>query len=117
MADAVDIQKAVGVGSLAFGAIAALTPRLFLGMYGVPDEANIRTMTRIWGTRTAALGALVFTLEGSEDMKKLASVNAAMNATDAVMIAASGGIPTRARVLGSLTSAAFAGALAYVLNQ
>jgi hypothetical protein len=33
------------------------------------------------------------------------------------MIAASGGIPTRTRVLGSLTAAAIAGALAYVSNQ
>ena len=117
MAGADDIQKAVGVGSVAFGAIAALTPRLFLGMYGVPDEANVRTMTRIWGTRTAVLGALVFTLEGTENQEKLMTMSAAMNAADAVMVAAAGGVPVRARVLGSLTSAGFAGALAYALNQ
>ena len=112
-----DIQKAVGVGSVAFGAIAGLTPRLFLGMYGVPDEAHIRTMTRMWGTRTAVLGALVFTLEGTENNKKLMTLTAAMNAADAVMVAAARGVPGRARVLGSLTSAAFAGATAYALNQ
>lgn len=117
MAGADDIRKAVGVGSVAFGAIAALSPRLFLGMYGVPDDANVRTMTRVWGTRTAVLGALVFTLEGAEDKRKLMSMSAAMNAADAVMVAAAGGVPVRARVLGSLTSAAFAGALAYALNQ
>jgi hypothetical protein len=117
MARADDIQKAVGVGSVAFGAIAALTPRLFLGMYGVPDEANVRTMTRIWGTRTAVLGALVFTLEGTENQQKLMTMSAAMNAADAVMVAAAGGVPVRARVRGSLTSAGFAGALAYALNQ
>ena len=117
MAGADDIQKAVGIGSVAFGAIAALTPRLFLGMYGVPDEANVRTMTRIWGTRTAVLGALVFTLEGTENQQKLMTMSAAMNAADAVMVAAAGGVPVRARVLGSLTSAGFAGALAYALNQ
>jgi hypothetical protein len=117
MAGADDIQRAVGVGSIAFGAVAALTPRLFLGMYGVPNEANVRTMTRIWGTRTAVLGALVFTLEGTENQKKLATMSAAMNAADAAMVAAAGGIPTRARVLGSLTSAGFAGALGYALNQ
>jgi hypothetical protein len=117
MAGADEIQKAVGVGSVAFGAIAALTPRLFLGMYGVPDEANVRTMTRIWGTRTAALGALVFTLDGAENKQKLMTMSAAMNAADAVMVAAAGGVPVRARVLGSLTSAGFAGALAYALNQ
>jgi hypothetical protein len=33
-----DIQKAVGVGSVAFGAVAVLTPRLFLGVYGLQEE-------------------------------------------------------------------------------
>lgn len=117
MAGAGDIQKAVGVGSVAFGAMAALTPRLFLGLYGVPNEANVRTMTRIWGTRTAVLGALVFSLEGVENRQKLAAMSAAMNAADAIIVAAAGGIPARARVLGSLTSAGFAGALAFALNQ
>ena len=117
MAAADDIQKAVGVGSVAFGAVAALAPRLFLGMYGVPDDANVRTMTRIWGTRTAVLGALVFTLEGTESQQKLMTLSAAMNAADAAMVATAGGVPARARVLGSLTSAGFAGALAYALSQ
>lgn len=117
MAGADDIQKAVGVGSLAFGAVAALTPRLFLGMYGVSDDAGVRTMTRLWGTRTAVLGALTFTLEGTENKKQLMTLTAAMNAADAAMVAAAGGLPARTRVLGSLTSAGFAGALAYLLNQ
>ena len=117
MAGADDIQKAVGVGSVAFGVVAALTPRLFLGMYGVPDDASLRTMTRLWGTRTAVLGALVFTLEGTENKQKMMTMTAAMNAADAAMVATAGGVPVRARVLGSLTSAGFAGALAYALNQ
>ena len=117
MAGSVDIQKAVGVGSVAFGAVAALTPRLFLGMYGLPDEVNVRTMTRLWGTRTAVLGALVFTSEGTENKQRMMTMTAAMNAADAVMVAAAGGAPVRARVLGSLTSAGFAGALAYALNR
>lgn len=116
MVDVEDIQKAVGVGSIAFGTVAVLTPRLFLGMYGVPDEPNVRTMTRIWGTRTAVLGALVFTLEGAENQQKLMTLSAVMNAADSAIVAASG-VPARARVLGSLTSAGFAGALAYALNQ
>lgn len=116
MAGADDVQKAVGIGSLAFGAVAALAPRVFLGMYGVPNDANVRTMTRLWGTRTAVLGALVFTLEGTENKKTMMTMTAAMNAADAAMVAASD-VPGRARVLGSLTSAVFAGALTYVLNQ
>lgn len=117
MAGADDIQKAVGVGSVAFGAVAALTPRLFLGMYGVPDDANVRTMTRLWGTRTAVLGALVFGLEGSGNQRTLMTMAAAMNAADTAIVATAGGIPARARALGSLTSAGFAGALIYALSQ
>ena len=117
MAGAEDIQKAVGAGSLAFGAVATLTPRVFLAMYGVPDEASVRTMTRIWGTRTAALGALMFSVEGAENKRRMLTVAAAMNAADAALVAGSRGAPARARVLGSLTSAGFAGALAYALNQ
>ncbi len=117
MAGSDDIQKAVGVGSVAFGAVAALTPRLFLAMYGVPDEPNVRTMTRLWGTRTAVLGALVFTLEGTENKQSMMTMTVAMNAADAVMVASAGGVSVRARVLGSLTSAGFAGALAYALNH
>ncbi|SES42715.1 protein of unknown function [Pedococcus cremeus] len=117
MAGAGDIEKAVGAGSVAFGAVATLSPRLFLGMYGVPDEASVRTMTRLWGTRTAVLGALLFALEGTQNRQRLMTMSAAMNAADALMVAAARGIPARARVLGSLTSAAFAGALAYASNQ
>jgi hypothetical protein len=116
MAGSDDIQKVVGVGSVAFGAVATLTPRLFLGMYGVGDDANVRTMTRLWGTRTAVLGALLLTLQGTENKQTMMTMSAAMNAADAVMVAAAGGVPVRARVLGSLTSAGFAGALAYALS-
>jgi hypothetical protein len=59
----------------------------------------------------------MFALEGAQDQQRLMSAAAAMNATDTVLVAAARGVPTRARVLGSLTSAGFAGALAYALKQ
>ena len=117
MAGADDIQKAVGIASVAFGVVAALAPRLFLGLYGVPDEAGVRTMTRLWGTRTTVLGALALTVEGADTKQRLMTMSAAMNATDAVMVGAAGGLPARTRALGSLTAAGFAGAIAYALNQ
>ena len=117
MAGADDIQRAVGAASVAFGVVATLGPRLFLGLYGVPDEASVRTMTRLWGTRTTVLGALLLTVEGTQTKRNLMTMSAAMNATDALVVAGAGGVPARARVLGSLTSAGFAGAIAYALNQ
>jgi len=117
VAAADDIRKSVGVGSLAFGAVAALAPRVFLGMYGVPNEVDVRTMTRLWGTRTAALGALALTLDRAVDQRKLMTLAAAMNSADAAMVATAGGLPTRTRVLGSLTSAGFAAAIGYALTK
>ena len=117
MVAAEDIEKGVGVGSVAFGTVAVLAPRMFLGMYGLPDEANLRTMTRLWGTRTAVLGTLVFSLEGTENKRSLMTMAAAMNAVDALVVASASGVSVRARVLGSLTSAGFAGVLAYMLTQ
>lgn len=117
MVGAADLEKAVGVGSVGFGVVATLAPRMFLGIYGLPDEANVRTMTRLWGTRTAVLGSLVFTLDGTDNKRTLMTMAAAMNAADALVVASAGGVSTRARVLGSLTSAGFAGVIAYLLNQ
>ncbi len=117
MAGAEDIQKAIGAGSVGFGALAALTPGLFLGLYGVPDDANVRTMTRLWGTRTVVLGALVFALDSDEDKQTVMTMAAGMNAADAAIVASAGGIPARTRIFGSLTSAGFAAAMAYVLSQ
>ena len=106
----------MGYGSLGFGAIAVLTPRLFLRIYGVPDEENLRLMTRLWGGRTAVLGALALTLDDSEDRRSLMTATAAMNAVDTLLIAASHA-PARARAMGAATSAAFAAALGYGLTR
>lgn len=78
-------------------------------------------MTRLWGTRTAVPGGLALTLDGVENRKSpktmTAAMNAAMNAADAVMVAAANGLPVRARLLGSVTPTGFAGAPAYVVNR
>jgi Domain of unknown function (DUF4267) len=116
MAVADDIRKWVGYASVGFGAAAILTPRLFLGMYGVPNDQNVRLMTRMWGTRTAVLGALALTLGDTDDRRTLMTAAAAMDAADTVLIASSP-VPSRARAMGAATTAAFAGALAYGLTR
>jgi hypothetical protein len=110
-----DIRTSVGCASIGFGAVAALTPRWFLGMYGVPDDDNVRTMTRLWGTRTVVLGVLALALREAEDRRTLMTASAAMNAADTLFIATSSA-PARARAMGAATTAAFAGALAYGLT-
>ena len=117
MAVAEDIRKSVNYASLAFGGMAMLTPRLFASVYGLPREVNLATMTRLWGTRTALLGALGLALEDSAERRTLLTAVAAMNAADTVVIAAAHGVPVRARVMGSLTTAGFAGAISFALTQ
>ena len=117
MAVAEDIRKSVSYASLAFGGMATLTPRLFAWMYGMPREANLATMTRLWGTRTALLGAVALALEDSADRRTLMTAVAAMNAADTVVIAAAHGVPVRARVMGALTTAGFAGAISFALTK
>jgi hypothetical protein len=112
-----DIRKSVGVASIAFGAAAALAPRWFLGAYGLPGEANVRVVTRLWGTRTAVLGALALTLDDADDRRRLMTLAAAMNSADASLLATASGVPARTRALGSLTAAGFAAALAYALTR
>jgi len=116
MAVADDIRRSVGYASLGFGAVAVLTPRLFLGVYGVPDEENVRLMTRMWGTRTAALGALAVALGDPDDRRVLMTAAAAMDAADTLLIATSSAT-VRARAMGAATTAAFAAALAYGLTR
>jgi hypothetical protein len=47
MGAAQDIAKVTGMGAVGFGVVAAVTPRLFFSLYGLPDEPNVRTMARL----------------------------------------------------------------------
>lgn len=113
MSDSGGTQKALGGGALAIGALAAVAPSVFLGMYGATNDVHVRTMTRLWGSRTAALGVLAFILDGDANQRNWANASAAVHTADAMILAASSGIPARPRVLGALTAALFAGAAAY----
>jgi hypothetical protein len=109
---------AVNYGALGFGAVAVLAPRLFAGLYGLKGDGNVLAMIRLWGTRTAALGAIGVLTKGTSNYRTLLTVGAAMSTVDALVIAGAGpDVALRARAMGSLTSAAFAGAQGYVVSQ
>jgi hypothetical protein len=111
-----DIRKSSAIAGLSFGAVAALTPRLFAGMYGMSDDPDTRTMTRLWGTRTALIATAVLLSEGRSEQRRLMMMTTAMSAADTILIAGAGGVPARARAMGALTSAGFAAAGAYALT-
>ena len=116
MAAPEDVRKAVGLGAIGFGVLAVAAPRVFLGIYGIPDEANVRLMTRVWGTRTTVLGALSLVLRDADDRRTLMTAAAAMEAADTLLIATSHA-PARARMMGAATTGGFAAATAYALTE
>jgi hypothetical protein len=114
MATSDNIGTAVGWGGIGFGVLAVVSPRTFLGLYGMPDEPNVRLMTRVWGTRTTAVGALTLLLRDTEDRRTLMTFAAVNEGLDTLLIATSRA-PMRARVLGAATTAGFAAATTYAL--
>jgi len=116
MARSDDIRAAVGWGAIGFGVLAVVSPRLFLGLYGVPDEPNVRLMTRVWGTRTTAVGALALLIRDADDRRALMTAAAVNDGLDTLLIATSRA-PRRARVLGAATTAGFGAATAYALSE
>ena len=106
----------MGYGAVGFGVLAVVSPRLFLGLYGIPDEANVRLMTRVWGTRTTVVGALSLVLRNTDDRRTLMTAALVNEALDTLLIATSRA-PARARILGAATTAGFAAATTYALSE
>ncbi len=109
------LEQGLAIGAVGFGVMAAFAPRAFTGLYGIGDDPRLLTMTRLWGTRTAALGVL--SLTGSADKQRLATIAAGMNLLDALLVARADGIPARSRAMGTLTSGGFAAAFGYLAAQ
>jgi hypothetical protein len=109
------LEQGLAIGAVGFGVMAALTPRLFTAVYGIGSDPRLLTMTRLWGSSTAALGAL--SLTGATDSAKGAPIVAGLNALNTLLIVRADGIPARSKVLGALTSAGFAAGFGYLASQ
>jgi hypothetical protein len=120
MADelAEQIQRSSGYAAIGFGLVALVAPRAFATMYGLPQEANIRMVTRLWGTRTAMIGAIAVGVGEPGNRRAVTQLGVALNAIDALCVAAAGPkVSLRTRVLGPITSGSFAAALGYALTR
>lgn len=115
-ADAATVGTSLAAGAVGFGAAGLLAPSLVVRTYGLPDTAPFRFLTRLWGTRTAVLGALMLLERSSSGRRNLVLAATAMNAVDAGVALASGpDLSTRTKVMAAATSGTFAlaaGALA-----
>lgn len=111
------LEQGIAAGSVGFGVLAAVLPRVFNGIYGLGSDPRTKVLTRLWGTRTAALGALWFLSDDRSSRRTLITVATAMNVVDAALVVTAGEVPLRSRVLGSASSGSFAAAGAYTLAQ
>jgi len=112
------LTDAINFGAIGFGAVAVLAPRLFQGIYGLKGDGNLSAMSRLWGTRTAAIGAIGLLTRGASNRRQLLTVGTAMSVVDALVIANAGpDVAMRSRIMGTATAASFAAAGAYVVSQ
>jgi hypothetical protein len=112
------IWKGLSYGGLGFGALAVLAPRVFNGLYGLKGDGNLRAMVRLWGTRTALIGAMALTTTDPAAQRRLGMAVVGLNAVDtALTLTAGPDVPARTRVMGAASSAAFAAASGYWLSQ
>ncbi|MCW2710626.1 MAG: hypothetical protein JWP24_820 [Marmoricola sp.] len=111
------LQQGLSWAAIGFGAAATLTPRAFERLYGLKDSGELRVMTRLWGTRTIVLGAALLGAD-KDERRRLTTLAVAMNAADALITAGAGSeVNKRSRVLGSLSSAAFAAGYGSLLGR
>jgi hypothetical protein len=109
--------RLIGVGSLGFGAAALVAPGVLNKAYGIDEESPaLSYLDRMWGSRTALLGALSLTA-GPEERKRLALGGAVLNTVDTISVLATPGLSGRTKVMAGLTTAAFAAAAAYVATS
>jgi hypothetical protein len=109
-----NLRTFIGVGSLGFGTLALLAPGTLNKMYGMDDDSpSLAYLGRMWGSRTALLGALTLTA-GPDEQQRLAIGGTALNTLDTLSVLATPGLSGRTRFMAGLTTAAFAAAAAYV---
>ena len=118
-AESVDkVAQAIGMGSLGFGLLATAAPGALRRAYGDKSSGgSLDYFGRMWGTRTAVLGALTLMAGSDEERRRIATLAAAMNAVDSLAAFRAKGVPGATRVMAGLTSAGFAGAAAYVATN
>jgi hypothetical protein len=108
------ITDVLGVASLGFGVAGVLAPTALRRAYGMSASSGELTyIGRMWGSRTAVLGALALAAETTAEQRRVAMLVAGMNAMDAVAAAGNTELPGRTRVMGAMTSGLFAAAAAY----
>lgn len=114
--DTETVSTSIAGGAVGFGLVAIAAPRLLTAVYGLPGTGPFRFLLRLWGTRTAAIGAMMMTEKDAGRRRRWAAAATAVNAVDALMALRAGpDVTRRSRWMVALTSGGFAAAGAAVL--
>jgi hypothetical protein len=112
------VTDGINYAALGFGTVAVMAPRLFAALYGIKGDGNVLAMTRLWGIRTAVIGAFGMVTRGTSSYRTMLTIGTAMSVGDALIIANAGpDVAARARIMGTATALAFAGAGAFAVSQ
>jgi len=84
------LTKAAGGIALGFGAAALFAPRALGNAYGLNGTGETDALMRLYGSRTAGLGALAFLIKEPETRNRIIQVAAAISAVDTVAAILSG---------------------------
>ena len=102
----------------AFGVAGVLAPDALGDLYGIDDHSpDNRFMTRLWGGRTALVGALTLLATPGRDRRNLLVALAAQDVLDTVSALTTHGLSNRARNGAAATTAAFAAVTAYLASR
>lgn len=114
------LERVINGAGLAFGVLGAVAPKAFLRGYGAPPEdPMLGYMTRLWGTRTAALCTLgLLAGDDASARRRWTAVAVGMNALDTLIgLSRGSGVPSKTKWQGTLTSGAFTALGAWALSR
>ncbi len=119
MADETDqIERALSLGGLGFGAVAAASPDLFLKMYGLRSDDTGRMFARMWGVANIAIGATGLRAESDAEKREHLVLTAALSAGNFASILLAGkDVGGGSKAMGLLTTAGFLAGAAYALSK
>jgi len=109
----------IGTG-LGFGSVAVVAPRALGRAYGIVGSGETDGLMRLYGTRTAALGALAATTESDDTRRSIVRAVAVVSAVDTVcaaLMGLRGSTSGRTAVQTVLTTAAVTALCVFALKE
>src|SRR5688500_5465948 len=111
------LVNALGASAALFGTAGVLAPRALAAAYAVPPTPHTTQLLRLFGTRMLALAAWTFTARTEEEVDRLLTVAAGMNAVDALTALATAGSTGRAGAIRAAATSGTFGALGLAVRR